>query len=105
MFQSLIKLSLPKWQQISVYSIRKCSKLSLSGNSTPRNVKKLGLFCGTVFAIPGVWYIQADSRQRRVARVTVQGIGRFLRYLAVILVQSLTYLVMPFYCKDLFQLD
>lgn len=42
--------------------------------------RKFGVVVGISVAIPGVWYLQADKQQQRKARVTFQGVGRFLRY-------------------------
>ena len=41
--------------------------------------KKWGYAFGTSIVVPGLWYFQADNQKKRKARVTVQGIGRFLR--------------------------
>ena len=47
--------------------------------------KKFGLVVGgMIVAIPGIWYSAASNQDRRKAKVTVQGVGRFIRYVNVI---------------------
>lgn len=44
--------------------------------------KKVGLVIGgMIVAIPGIWYSTASNQDRRKAKVTVQGVGRFIRYI------------------------
>lgn len=45
-----------------------------------RSIKtKFGILVGTSLLVPVVWYLQADKQEKRKARVTFEGIGRFLR--------------------------
>jgi len=68
------------------------SKVWKSSNNTAQTViskyswkKKLSLISGVIIGVPSlvgsVWYLQAEPQQKRRARVTVQGVGRFLRYI------------------------
>ena len=51
--------------------------------------KKITLFSGVIIGVPccvgSVWYLQAEPQSQRRARVTVQGVGRFLRYAALLI--------------------
>ncbi|KAI9561696.1 hypothetical protein GHT06_012656 [Daphnia sinensis] len=62
--------------------IRKCTTLSNTSVKITSK-KKWGLLFATAIAAPGIWYLQASNQQQRKARVTVQGLGRFLRSLII----------------------
>lgn len=80
------------------------SKVWNSKNAAPQPViskyswkKKIALISGVVVGVPSlvgsIWYFQADPQDQRRARVTVQGGGRFLRYLNTIYNSFVTYLL------------
>ncbi|XP_046641908.1 uncharacterized aarF domain-containing protein kinase 5-like isoform X2 [Daphnia pulicaria] len=85
MFSSLKTIKLFK----SIYLnsqpvIRKCSSLSKTNVKVVKVTKnKWSILFGASFAVPGIWYLQADNQKKRRVRVTVQGIGRFLRSLVI----------------------
>lgn len=57
--------------------------LNSSSKSTSKTAlqRKLQVFVvGTTLLIPGAWYLQSTAQEKRKARVTIQGISRFLRY-------------------------
>lgn len=82
MFSSLKTVKLARSICLNSQPVRKC--ISLQSKTSVKVVKvatkKWSILFGTAIAVPGIWYLQADSQQRRKVRVTVQGIGRFLRY-------------------------
>ncbi|EFX86094.1 hypothetical protein DAPPUDRAFT_313082 [Daphnia pulex] len=64
--------------------VRKCSSLSKTNVRVVKVAKnKWSILFGASFAVPGIWYLQADNQKKRKVRVTVQGIGRFLRSLVI----------------------
>ena len=79
MFSSLKTVKLARSICLNSQPVRKCISLQ-SKTSVKVATKKWSILFGTAIAVPGIWYLQADSQQRRKVRVTVQGIGRFLRY-------------------------
>ncbi|XP_032794543.2 uncharacterized aarF domain-containing protein kinase 5 isoform X2 [Daphnia magna] len=82
MFTSLKGIKIAKVIYLQNQPIRKCTTLSNTSFKTTSK-KKWGLLFATAIAVPGIWYIQADNQQQRKVRVTVQGIGRFLRSLVI----------------------
>ena len=63
-------------------TLNQLRKLANDVNSvrlSPRRKWIWGIVCGTVVGIPSFWYATVDDHQRRSARVTVEGVGRFLR--------------------------
>lgn len=50
-----------------------------SGSVFSRSSVKWGIFGTVVVGGPSIWYALADGQEKRKLRVTVQGIGRFLR--------------------------
>jgi hypothetical protein len=80
MFSLLRTVKLTKSVYLNSQSLRKVTSLSKTHVKVAKvTQKKWSILFGTAFAIPGIWYLQADNQQRRKIRVTVEGIGRFLR--------------------------
>jgi hypothetical protein len=81
MFSSLKTIKLFKSIYLNSQPVRKCSSLSKTNVKVVKVAKnKWSILFGASFAVPGIWYLQADNQKKRKVRVTVQGIGRFLRY-------------------------
>jgi hypothetical protein len=81
MFSSLKTIKLFKSIYLNSQPVRKCSSLSKTNVKVVKVAKnKWSILFGASFAVPGIWYLQADNQKKRRVRVTVQGIGRFLRY-------------------------
>ncbi|XP_046441166.1 uncharacterized aarF domain-containing protein kinase 5-like isoform X3 [Daphnia pulex] len=86
MFSSLKTIKLFKSIYLNTNSqpVRKCSSLSKTNVKVVKVAKnKWSILFGASFAVPGIWYLQADNKKKRKVRVTVQGIGRFLRSLVI----------------------
>ncbi|XP_057377247.1 uncharacterized aarF domain-containing protein kinase 5-like isoform X1 [Daphnia carinata] len=82
MFTSIRGIKIAKVIYLHNQPIRKCTTLS-NASFKITSKKKWGLLFATAIATPGIWYLQAGNQQQRKARVTVQGIGRFLRSLVI----------------------
>ena len=81
-------LNLPKCRLFSSRSASSANNGVGEKRKAFSNRQKLGFAIGGTLTIPAVWYVFADSQKRRLARVTVEGAGRFVRYQFIYILYS-----------------
>jgi len=80
-FSNSHRSSVLRFQSNGIPAVRWNSTETSVAKKEMSSRKKFGLVIGgMIVAFPGIWYSAASNQDRRKAKVTVQGVGRFIRY-------------------------